>query len=448
MLKAKGGNRAGAAIERTFDTVNAFIESVIRHETTSGVVLLISTALALLIMNSGLSSAYLNFINTVIGVNIGGWGLTEPLKLWVNDGLMAIFFLMVGLEIKREVLIGELATPKKALLPIIAAIGGMVMPAFIYFMFNPGPPELYGWGIPMATDIAFAMGILAAAGKKAPRSLYVFLIALAIVDDLGAVMVIAIFYTKYLAAEYLGAAMLVWALMFILNLGGVKSLLPYYVLAIFVWFAMLHSGIHATLAGVMTAMAIPLSGKLPESSLDLCELSHGQDRTEKHHTVNNSGKTLMEAKKRIFLVESPVDRALADLHLPVAYIVMPVFAFVNAGIPLSLELAGKIFTHPVAHGVILGLCIGKFAGITLSSLAAVKLGAARLPDGMSVAHLAGGGLIGGVGFTMSIFIAALGFRNEPELLLTAKTAILFGSTLSAILGFATLSLVSSRRRGG
>lgn len=424
-------------IERTIDSMGAFIAQIIHHETTAGVVLFISMSLALAIMNSGLSSYYQALINIEAGIEIGSFRFSEPLKLWVNDGLMTIFFLMVGLEIKKELLDGTLSSPKNAALPAIAALGGMAVPALIYFSLNPEPPASAGWGIPMATDIAFAMGLLALLGPRAPRSIYFFLVALAIVDDLGAVTVIALFYTKHIAVEFLRDAMAIWGIMLLLNYAGVRRLTPYYLLAVLLWFAMLKSGVHATIAGVLTAIAIPAREKTTFTNqkdivrgldLEIAEMEEGKLSPEKRFSLVQS------VKRRIEVMESPMNRAIHDLHIPVAYLVMPVFAFMNAGITMSLSSIGNVLATPIGKGIAFGLFFGKFFGIFFSSALAVRLNVAKLPDDTNHLHLAGTALLGGVGFTMSIFIASLAFRANEALLASAKTAILLGSLAAAMAG--------------
>ncbi len=444
--------RHNAPLERHFWHFKSPVDSMIGHRAASGVALLLATALALIAMNSPFSGAYISFIETPISLTIGEWSLTESLKLWVNDGLMGLFLLAVGLEIKKELLVGELSTFKKAVLPFIAAFGGIVTPAIFYLAMNPGAPEMLGWGIPMATDIAFVIGIMALLGDRVPRSLYIFLITLAIVDDLAAVLIIAFFYTSHIDTGYLLQSGLLFALLVIFNNVGIRKSLPYYVVGSILWFAMLKSGVHASIAGVLVAMAIPIKQKIHPSLLgetvfrvmQNCDasLSEGGKMTfDQHHAI------IRIMKRGAYLLEAPSHRMIEGLRVPAAFIVVPIFAFVNAGIPIEASLFMDEIFHPVALGVAVGLVFGKFIGVSLSSLFAVKMGWTALPTGMTRTHLLGVAMLAGIGFTMSMFLGSLGFRLEPELQRIAKLGTFTGSLIAGSMGLIFLYLASSKKEG-
>ena len=373
------------------DTFNKFFDS----EKSSGLLLVICTVLSLVMTNSPLGTAYLDFWH----VSAGGLSLEH----WINDGLMAIFFLLIGLELERELYSGELAQLKNALLPIVAAIGGMVVPALIHFSINAGTSTQIGIGIPMATDIAFALGALAILGTRIPASLKVFVVAFAVIDDLGAIVIIALFYTAELSAWYLVGAVGVWTLLCVLNrLFRVMSLAPYVLGGGLMWFLMLQSGVHATIAGVMLAFAIPFS-----------------------HKDND--------------LESPSHTLELFLHKPVAFIILPIFALANTGIVVGTDWLHHM-TSMNSIGVIAGLMLGKPLGVTLVCAGAVACGICRLPPGMNWRHIAGAGILGGIGFTMSIFIANLAFAGNAETTNASKMAILFASLIAGTFGFLWLKV--------
>ncbi len=408
-----------------------------RMEAAGGILLLASAALALVLANSPLGEAYFGFWSTPVTVGGGEWAITKPVLLWVNDGLMAIFFFLVGLEIKREILIGELSSPRKATLPILAAVGGMAVPALIYVSFNLGRESLRGWGIPMATDIAFALGILALLARGAPVGLKVFLTAVAIIDDIGAVLVIALFYTSKVSVTALAIAGAVLAGLAILNRARVRSPLPYVLLGIVLWLAVLKSGVHATVAGVLLAFFIPAQRAVDERTflerarclLDVfsAEGSHpGSMPTATQRHAIHSLEVLSHA------AEAPLARLEHRLHPWVAFFIIPVFAFANAGVALKAGTGGFLL-NPVTLGVSAGLLIGKPLGVFLFAWGAVRSGLGDLPDGVGWRQVAGVAALCGLGFTMSLFIGGLAFQ-APENLEHAKVGILLGSGLSAILG--------------
>ena len=380
-----------------------------QHEAAGGVFLVAAAAAALIISNSPLDWLYARLLDTPVGVRAGPLALEKPLLLWINDGLMAVFFFLVGLEIKRELLRGELSTFGQAALPIVAAVGGIVAPALIYVAINAGNTvALRGWAIPSATDIAFAVGVLALLGPRIPSSLKVFLLALAILDDLGAILIIALFYTAGLHWVSLLLAGMGAAVLLALNRRGVTRLAPYLLTGIFIWVCVLKSGVHATLAGVVVAIAIPLSAK-----------SAGEP-------------TLLEQ-----LEES--------LHPWVAFAILPLFAFANAGVSLQgLSLAKLI--EPVPLGIALGLFIGKPVGIFCATWLAVVSGLAPKPEGASWPQLAGVGMLGGIGFTMSLFIGMLAF-TDPAHAAPLRLGVLSGSLLSALAGFLVLRFSAPGRPG-
>ena len=414
-----------------------------KQASAGGIVLLACAVVALLWANSPLSEYYFRLWSIPVEVRFGNLvDIDKPLLLWINDGLMAVFFFLVGMEIKRELLVGELRSPRKAMLPMAAAVGGMVVPALIYASLNWGTPEIRGWGIPMATDIAFALGALALLGTRAPLALKVFLTALAIVDDLGAVLVIAIFYTENLKVDALLYSFLFWGAMIAMNRLGVRNALIYFIVSLGLWYFMLKSGVHATVAGVLGAFAIPVRSRI-DPELFIVRVREylnefDQPITERTIILSPEQQSAVEAIEREALrVQSPLQRLEHQLHYFVAFFVMPVFALANAGVTLGGE-DGLNWTSCVIWGVALGLLIGKPLGITLFAWLAVKLGLAQLPQGISFTHIIGVGFLAGIGFTMALFIAGLAFRGDE--LDYAKLGILAGSALAGAIGFMMLRL--------
>lgn len=434
--------------EKSFDKILTPFEEFINRQTTSGLLLMGMAVLALVLANGPLASAYRQVIQTLVSLDIGDWTLEMTLQHWINDGLMALFFFVVGLELKREMLVGELANPRNAALPIAAAMGGMVVPALIYYAINPEGDAAVGWGIPMATDIAFAIGVLALLASRVPKALITFLVALAIVDDLGAVMVIAMFYTDTIALGPLAAGGGLFVLLLIFNLSGVRKTIPYFIVAVLLWYALLQSGVHATIAGILGALSVPAIPKYnPERFSE-----HVRVLMRRFEASHQPGESIMTNDKLravvqtlengVHSVEAPLQRLEHIWHMPVAYLVIPIFALVNAGIPLELGSLGEILVHPVMLGVSLGLVLGKFIGITGASWLVLKLGVAKLPKDTRFSQIAGVSLLAGIGFTMSIFVAQLGFDGNEELLLIAKVGILAASLLAGLAGFIWLYLVS------
>jgi NhaA family Na+:H+ antiporter len=365
-----------------------------------GIILLVCVLISLSIANFGDAEYFNNFLARVLGFNLGIVEIKYSISAWVNDGLMAIFFLLVGLEIKRELLEGELSTLKKASLPVLAAIGGMIVPSLIFFFFNKGEETASGWGIPMATDIAFALAIIAMLGKNVPPSLKIFLAALAIADDLGAILVIAIFYTAQIHWNYLLMAGGIFALLLAFNYLKIKSLWFYLIPGIFLWYFVHHSGIHATIAGVLLAFTIP---------------------------TNNTAAL------------SPLEKLEHSLTIPVNFLIMPIFALANTNITFQKEMIDGLIS-PLGLGIIFGLFFGKTIGVTLLSWFAVKIKLAKLPSGTNWKHIIGVSMLAGIGFTMSIFISLLSFSNA-EYIIEAKFAILCTSIVAGLVGFIYLKSI-------
>ncbi len=437
--------------ERSFAKIVTPFEEFIHRQTTSGMLLLGTAILALILANSALASAYAHLLHVPVSIQVGGWSLEKTLHHWINDGLMALFFFVVGLELKREMLVGELANPRAAALPIVAAVGGMLVPALIFYAVNPSGEAARGWGIPMATDIAFAIGVLALLASRVPKALITFLVALAIVDDLGAVLVIALFYTDTVVISALAAAGLMLAVLVAFNLVGVRRILPYFTVAVLLWYFLLQSGVHATLAGVLGAFTVPARPKYDPQRFS----THVKDLIARFDASYRPGTSIMTndalhgvvqtLENGVHGVGTPLQRLEHLWHLPVAFLVIPIFALFNAGVPLELGRLGESLAHPVTLGVGLGLVAGKVIGITGASWLALKTGFAQLPAGTRFSQIAAVSLLGGIGFTMSIFIAQLGYATSPELLLMAKTGILFASLVAGLGGYASLYLLSGRR---
>ncbi len=411
-------------------------------ESSGGIVLILCTVAALALANSPRAEAFHQLWTMELGVSAGGFRLAYSLHHWINDGLMAVFFFLVGLEIKREFMVGELASPRRAALPIAAALGGMVVPALVYTALNAGGPGAAGWGIPMATDIAFALGVLALLGPRVPLGLKVFLAALAIVDDLGAVLVIALFYTAGISWTALGVAALFLAGMAAANRLGVRRPGVYLVLGVGLWLAFLFSGVHATVAGVLAAMTIPARARIDTGEFRV----RGRALMDEFDRVGTEGEDVLTRQPQqavIQAMESVCDAAQAPLQRIehglqgwVAFGIVPLFALANAGVHLPADFAGAL-AHPVTLGVILGLVLGKPVGITLFAWLAVRAGVASLPEGVAWRALHGVSWLGGIGFTMSLFIANLAFPGGA-MVDEAKVGILSASILAGGVGWLLL----------
>lgn len=426
-------------------------QEFVQAETAGGLLLVLCTLVALLWANSPWSSGYLSLLETHLTIGAAGLILDHPLHTWINDGLMTIFFLLVGLELKRELLVGELSAPRQATLPILAAAGGALCPALIYLAWNVGKPGAPGWGIPMATDIAFALAILMLVGRDTPPALKVFLSALAIADDLIAVLVIALFYTQGLNWVALSVAAGAVGCLFVLNRRGEGRLWLYVLVGLVLWAALFHSGVHATIAGVVLAFLLPArarldlppfvtraQGLLRQVEEMLPGAGTGRLLNEHHQSAVRALETACED------VQAPVQRMEHLLHRWVAFVILPLFVLANAGIALEGTL-DQVFT-PVSLGVALGLLIGKPVGIVLSCWLVISCGWACLPEGVTWRHLIGVGMLAGVGFTMSLFLAELAFEETHLALLTqAKLGILAAGVIAAG-GGALLLRVSGRHR--
>jgi len=434
--------------EKPFKKVMTPFENFLHHQATSGLLLIFMTLLALYLANSAYAEGYKHFFHTYFGFTFGDWSMSMSLHHWINDLLMAIFFFLVGLEIKREILVGELSDPKNAVLPIAAAIGGMVFPALFYLYFTQGTEAANGWGIPMATDIAFAISALMILGKRIPAALVTFLVALAIVDDLGAVLVIALFYTADLNVEALMLAFVLFGILMSFNRFGIHSMLPYILIGILMWAAMLSSGVHATIAGILTALAIPARPKFNphhfHQHIDNL-VDHYSKHDEKHpeFILNDQQKGILsQMEYSVNRVQPPLNRAENTLHLPVGILIIPIFALANAGVAINWSELGTLIFEPVSAGVISGLVIGKLIGIFGVAWLMIKLGLARLPSSSTMNQLFGTAFLGGIGFTMSIFIAELAWVDPGLLLVEAKTGILVASLLAAIIGLVWLRFIA------
>jgi len=425
------------------------IQEFLHQQASGGILLIIATVIALVWANSPFSESYHHLWHTYVKVDVGGVGLNYSLHHWINDGLMVIFFFVVGLEIKRELLVGELSSVKKAALPIAAALGGMIFPALIYTVFNLGSESASGWGIPMATDIAFVVGILALLGNRVPLALKIFILALAIVDDLGAVLVIAIFYTSNISLTSLMIAGGLIVLLIAMNRLGVRNLLVYTFVGIALWLAFLKSGVHATVAGVLLAFTIPVSSRINTMKFK----KETESLIKEFDNAGEHGEDVLTNSERLSIVDqienncekilTPLQRFEHGLHPWVSFFIMPVFALANAGVAVSDEL-GSALTHPVSIGIVLGLFLGKQIGIFSFSYLAVKLKLASEPEGVSWKKIYAASVLAGIGFTMSLFIANLAF-NSPELLNISKVGILAGSLLSGIVGFIILKSALTKK---
>ena len=384
------------------------IKEFLQLEAASGILLVIAAILAMIVVNSPAAGWYNGLLDIPVAIQFGDFQIAKPLLLWINDGLMAIFFFLIGLEIKREVLAGELSEPSRVVLPVIGAIGGMAIPAVIYSVINWGDPiAMRGWAIPSATDIAFALGVLALLGDRVPQALKIFLMTLAIIDDLGAIVIIALFYTAELSVSSLMIAGFAVAVLALMNKRGVIGLTPYILVGFILWAAVLKSGVHATLAGVITAFFIPFRKEDGQSITQLERMEH-------------------------------------DLHPAVAYAILPIFAFANSGIPFS-SMSMEALSHPVPLGIAAGLFFGNQIGVFGFSWVAIKLGLSKLPEGVNWLQLYGVSLLCGIGFTMSLFVGSLAFEQVgASHTIDERVGIVLGSLLSGILGYVLLRFFGNK----
>jgi NhaA family Na+:H+ antiporter len=418
-------------------------------ESSGGLLLIAAAIVALVWVNSPWGNSYAELWGTKLSVGLGNLSLEKDLTHWINDGLMAVFFLLVGLEIKREILVGELSSPRRAALPIAAAIGGAGLPALIFVAINFGAEGISGWGIPMATDIAFALGVLALLGERAPLGLKIFLTALAIVDDIVAVMIIALFYTSDISwgALIVGGAFLI--ALIAANLAGVGKPVVYGLLGIGLWLAFLQSGVHATIAGILLAMTVPASSFINTGEF----LRRSRGLLDRFEQAGERGDSVLSSEERQGIlhalnsaneeVEPPLQEMEHALHPWVVFAIMPLFALANAGVVLGENVAATLL-NPVSLGIIAGLILGKQLGISLFAWLAVKSGISEMPQGVTWLHIYGAGWLAGIGFTMSLFISDLAFMNSP-LLDVAKLGILAASLVAGIGGWIILRGASSSR---
>jgi len=409
-----------------------------QFEASSGLVLLACALVAIMAANSPFASAFRAIWDTQLSVGLGTMEVSKTVRFWINDGLMAVFFFVVGLEIKREILVGDLSSPRQAVLPLVAALGGMVVPAAVYLSFNSTGVGATGWGIPVATDIAFALGVLALFGQRIPSALKVFLTALAIFDDIGAVLVIALFYTDHLTAYALVASGIILGLALLANWLGMRSMLIYGILGVALWIAMLNSGFHASVAGVLFAFAIPArahakSGKFIRHSRSLIdEFEESTNPSESALGNNRQHALLASIRVAAERAGTPLQRLEITLGPWIAFLVLPIFALANAGVELNAA-DGDALTHTVMLGTVIGLVIGKPVGIIAFSWLAVRFGLADLPENVSWREIGAIGSLAGIGFTMALFIGGLAFP-ESDLLRVAKIGILGGSLLAGMIG--------------
>ena len=427
------------------------LEQFIKSEANSGILLVVCTLVALIIANGPLFHAYEEILNSqwMIG-GADSFNIKLSLHHWINDGLMTLFFFLVGLEIKREILVGELSVFRKALLPIFAAIGGMVIPALFYYLINKEGVGADGWGIPMATDIAFAVATLVLLGNRCPKALMTFVIALAIVDDIGAVLVIAIFYTSEINIISLMWAGMVFVLLILCNISGIRKSWVYAVLGVILWGFMYHSGIHATVAGILAAFAIPARAKYKprifvngaRKLMDRFDVSYKKDSSVLR---NESMMSILQTLKRgLTRAQTPLQNLEHANYLPVNFLIIPVFSLANSAIPIDVLNIGSVLTDSITIGIIVGLVLGKPVGIVLATWVAVKMKICTLPENTTMQHIVGAGFLAGIGFTMSVFITELAFSGQKEILVISKTGILLASIMAAVIGFVYLVYVNKK----
>jgi NhaA family Na+:H+ antiporter len=424
---------------RTFNVLSDNLNRLLKNPALSGIILICISGIAIIWANSSAGDFYFELWERKITIGFGQLIISKSLLHWINDGLMAMFFFVIGLEIKREVIAGELSTWKQAAMPVFAAVGGMLIPSLIFVLLNQGKPSSNGWGIPMATDIAFSLGILALLGKRVPLSLKIFLTALAIVDDLGAVLVIAFFYSSKIILSNVALGVLFLSVMIAMNLAGVRNKLAYAIPGILgIWLAFLLSGVHATIAGVLAALVIPASTKLNKADFKetMVELSNGIRIFEEKETpflTKEEQKVVTAIRGTCKQYEPPLQSLESALHPWVTFLIMPIFALSNTGVLLGNNVLSGI-NSPAGLGIALGLVLGKPLGILLFSWLAYKIGIASLPENTQWVHILGVGLLAGIGFTMALFVASLAF-TDTALINNAKISILLASVIAGSAGY-------------
>lgn len=436
------GDDIGDRIARPF---HAFVSI----EAAGGIMMIIMTLMAMILSNTALNELYSKILHTNFSVGVGSSIFSKSIHFWINDCLMACFFLVVGLEIKREALVGELASLRQAVLPAAGALGGVVAPALIFWTLNNGSASESGWGIPMATDIAFVLGALTMLGSRVPSSLAIFLVSLAIVDDLVAVVVIALFYSQSISLLYLELAAVVVGILIVMNILGTRHPAPYILVGMVLWAFVYASGVHATVAGVIVAMTIPArsardtKGFADEAETLLREFKDQRSKDYLIHLKEENQSVIRQLESMFRQIEPPLQRLEYVLHPWVIFGIMPIFALANAGVELNSTLLSNAATSNQSLGIILGLFVGKQVGIFSATWLAVKLGIASLPESVNMKHIYGGAVLCGIGFTMSLFIAELSFIQRPAMLEEAKVSILAGSLLSGITGAAILYFIGN-----
>jgi NhaA family Na+:H+ antiporter len=434
--------------ERPVERLLAPLRNFLRTEASGGILLLGAAVVALVWANSPFSDSYGTLWGTPVTLGLGGAEFTRSLHFWINDGLMAIFFFVVGLEIKRELLIGELASVRRALLPIGAAAGGAIAPAVIFLAITRGGEGSAGWGVPMATDIAFALGVLVVLGSRVPLGLKIFVTALAIADDLMAILVIAVFYAEDLSLPALGASAAIFAMLVAANRLDVRSHFAYALLGVALWIGILSSGVHATIAGVLLAVTVPASTRLDgprfvTRARQLIESFAGAARDDVRRS-DEWQSALTDLEDATEGIQTPLQRLEHNLHPFVAYLIVPLFGLANAGVSLGAGISAAV-TSPVAYGVVIGLILGKQLGILGVAAGLVRLGWAELPSGVTWRHMWGGAWVAGIGFTMSLFIGELAYAESPLLLEVAKVGILIASVIAATGGWIVMRSAAASR---
>lgn len=445
-------DRPANRLEKGFEKIISPFEEFIQNGATGSVLLIICTAFALFIANSPWSDSYERLVHNNAGIIFGDWEFIKSIRHWINDGLMALFFFIIGLEIKRELLVGELRDISRSLTVFASSLGGMILPALIYILFNAGTAGINGWGIPMATDTAFAVGILVLLRQHVPASLAAFLTALAIIDDIGAVLVIAAFYTDTIHIVYLAWAGLILLLLIFCNFLGINRIGPYLLLGLLLWSAMLSSGVHASISGILVAMTIPARPQKKAEKLSRNvktirrKIDKRIDETGGGDVLSDSFQHRLIDQLRLIATQAttPLQHFWDIMEKPVALLILPVFALANAGVSLNYDDLSLALQSSISWGIGIGLIAGKISGITGGYWLATRLGRGRLPSGMNIYHVIGIGLLGAVGFTMSIFIADLGFKQDIDSLNTAKTAVLLTSILAGTGGYLWLRFIAGK----
>lgn len=439
--------------EQKFEKFRSPFQAFVRDESLASIFLFLAAVLALLAANSPLAEQYFALVHLPIILGVGDVALRFDAHQLINDGLMALFFFILGLEIKREFLVGELRDPKRATALVAAAIGGMAVPALIYFLFNQNTSSQHGWGIPMATDSAFALGVLLLLGDRVPLNLKAFLVGYAIIDDLGAITVIALFYTDTLNINYLGISVACLTVMIACNVIGLRHFFVYMATGILLWAGLMNAGVHGTVAGVLVALVVPARAKhgrlwflrRAQKLIDKVERLEKRERVQEKILGNPQQHGAVEAvEQAAALATTPLRRWERSLEPAVLWLILPLFAFANAGIPLSWERFAELSVSPIAWGIVGGLVIGKTVGISVLVWLTVRLGWGRLPDAVTLPHIVGLALLGGMGFTMSTFIAVLTFDVDNELYL-AKTGILIASFIAGLCGYLWLRFCPDER---